>query len=63
MAGAGGFALGGPRFYSGKVVQQGYFNSPGKAELDAADIASALQIFGLSCFSLWTFVLLMAVLL
>ncbi len=53
MAGAGDFALGGPRKYSDKTVSQAYINATGKMALGSADIELALELFARACYVLW----------
>lgn len=60
MAGAGGFALGGPRFYAGELVQQAHLNASGKLRLGAGDVQNALRIFAFGCFSFWGVVMFVA---
>jgi adenosylcobinamide-phosphate synthase len=43
MAGAAGFALGGPRIYPQETVQQSFLNASGKRELGADDIDKAIK--------------------
>ena len=61
MAGGANIALGGPRIYAEETVQQAYLNGAGQLNLDETDIHKSLMIFSKSCFALWVFVLLMAV--
>jgi adenosylcobinamide-phosphate synthase len=53
MAGAGDFALGGPRFYANEIVQQAYINGSGRLALGSAEIGSAVRLFDRACFALW----------
>lgn len=62
MAGGAGLALGGPRKYPQETVQQAFLNSSGKVRLEISDIRLTLRIFALSCFSLWVFSGIVAVL-
>lgn len=53
MAGAGGFALGGPRSYGGVIVQQSRLNAAGRTEIGVEDVLAALKIFTFACFVFW----------
>jgi len=50
MAGACGFALGGPRVYPGETVSQAFINGAGKRDMDASDIERAIGVFASACF-------------
>ncbi len=45
LAGALGFALGGPRSYGGLVVDDGYMGTGGRRDLGPADIRRALRLY------------------
>lgn len=51
MAGAAGFALGGPRLYPQETVQQAFLNASGKLNLGADDIDHAISIITPAFFS------------
>ena len=53
MAGACGFALGGPRIYQHETISQAFINGAGKQELEIDDIAIALKVYSHACFCLW----------
>ena len=48
MAGALGLRLGGPRIYSGAVVED-YWMGKGRADLTPCDIRAALRIYRAAC--------------
>ncbi|MEM7291360.1 MAG: adenosylcobinamide-phosphate synthase CbiB [Pseudomonadota bacterium] len=62
IAGALDIALGGPREYGDQSVAQSHINASGKADLRAEDILRALEVFRFTCFALWAFVLIIAIL-
>jgi adenosylcobinamide-phosphate synthase len=49
LAGALGFTLGGPRIYSGAVVED-HWMGKGRADLTSSDIRAALRIYSAACF-------------
>jgi len=53
MAGACGFALGGPRTYAHETVSQAFINGAGKMELGIDDITTALKVYSYASFCLW----------
>ena len=58
VAGACGFALGGPRIYVSGAVAQAYINAGGKRDLDAGDIRSAISLISTACLAFAGLVLL-----
>ncbi|MCB1387362.1 MAG: cobalamin biosynthesis protein [Nitratireductor sp.] len=61
MAGACGFALGGPRIYPGGRVEQAFLNAAGRRDLDGGDIRMAVRLTDAACMALWGLVLLLAI--
>jgi len=62
LAGACGFALGGPRQYSGETVAQAYMNASGKRDLGSTEIevgisviAAAYTVFAVLVAVFWVF--------
>lgn len=62
LAGACGFALGGPRTYPGETVAQAHINASGRHELDATDIDAAIRVVASACSAFSGTVLIGAVL-
>jgi adenosylcobinamide-phosphate synthase len=58
MAGACGFALGGPRIYRHETVSQAFINGAGRQNLGINDIAIALKVYSQACFCLWGVVII-----
>lgn len=61
MAGACNIALGGPRIYGDKQIQQAHLNAAGKQEIDTGDIDKALQLANGAFFAGTGLVVLLAV--
>lgn len=53
MAGACGFALGGPRVYREETVSQAFINGAGRQKLGVNDIVMALNVYSYACYCLW----------